>query len=123
MSPTIINYFKLVRIPNIFTTFSNILLGYIFFTNIDHFDFYVIFELISVSAFLYIGGMIQNDYFDIKIDEKERPSRPLPSHKISKKKCFNFNIHIFFVLYNYFIYYRMVYTYNYHNYGHFNFLV
>ena len=87
MSSTIINYFKLVRIPNIFTTVSNILLGYIFFTSIDHFDFYVIFELISISAFLYIGGMIQNDYFDIKIDEKERPSRPLPSNKISKKNA------------------------------------
>ena len=105
MSSTIINYFKLVRIPNIFTTFSNILLGYIFFTNIDHFDFYVIFELISVSAFLYIGGMIQNDYFDIKIDEKERPSRPLPSHKISKKNAliliyisFSYSIIISFII-------------------------
>ena len=87
MSSTIINYFKLVRIPNIFTTVSNILLGYIFFTSIDNFDYHVIFELISISAFLYIGGMIQNDYFDIKIDEKERPSRPLPSNKISKKNA------------------------------------
>jgi hypothetical protein len=105
MSSTIINYFKLVRIPNIFTTFSNILLGYIFFTNIDHIDFYVIFELISVSAFLYIGGMIQNDYFDIKIDEKERPSRPLPSNKISKKNAlilicisFSYSIIISFII-------------------------
>ena len=105
MSSTIINYFKLVRIPNIFTTFSNILLGYIFFTNIDHFEFYVIFELISVSAFLYIGGMIQNDYFDIKIDEKERPSRPLPSNKISKKNAliliyisFSYSIIISFII-------------------------
>ncbi len=87
MSSTIINYFKLVRIPNIFTTVSNILLGYIFFTSIDNFDYHVIFELISISAFLYIGGMIQNDYFDIKIDEKERPARPLPSNKISKKNA------------------------------------
>ncbi len=105
MSSIIINYFKLVRIPNIFTTFSNILLGYIFFTNIDHFEFYVIFELISVSAFLYIGGMIQNDYFDIKIDEKERPSRPLPSDRISKKNAliliyisFSYSIIISFII-------------------------
>ena len=105
MSSTIINYFKLVRIPNIFTTVSNILLGYIFFTSIDHFDFYVIFELISISAFLYIGGMIQNDYFDIKIDEKERPSRPLPSNKISKKNAliliyisFSYSLIISFVI-------------------------
>ena len=62
-------------------------MGYIFFTSIDNFDYHVIFEIISISAFLYIGGMIQNDYFDIKIDEKERPSRPLPSNKISKKNA------------------------------------
>ena len=87
MSSTIINYFKLVRIPNVFTTFSNILLGYIFFTSINYFDYFVIFKLISISAFLYIGGMILNDYFDIKIDTKERPWRPFPSNKISKKNA------------------------------------
>ena len=87
MSSTIINYFKLVRIPNVFTTISNILLGYIFFTSIDYFDYFVIFKLISISAFLYIGGMILNDYFDIKIDKKERPWRPLPSNNISKKNA------------------------------------
>ncbi|MGI9010478.1 MAG: UbiA family prenyltransferase [Nitrososphaeraceae archaeon] len=87
MSSTIINYFRLVRIPNVFTTISNILLGYIFFTSIDSFDYFVIFKLISISAFLYIGGMILNDYFDIKIDKKERPWRPLPSNKISKKNA------------------------------------
>ena len=87
MSSNIINYFRLVRIPNVFTTISNILLGYIFFTSIDHFNYFDIFKLISISAFLYIGGMVLNDYFDIKIDKKERPWRPLPSNKISKKNA------------------------------------
>ena len=87
MSSTILNYFKLVRIPNIFTTISNILLGYIFFTSLEHFDYFEIFKLISISIFLYIGGMILNDYFDIKIDKKERPWRPLPSNQISKKNA------------------------------------
>jgi 4-hydroxybenzoate polyprenyltransferase len=87
MSSTLLNYFKLVRIPNIFTTISNILLGYIFFTTLEHFDYFEIFKLISISIFLYIGGMILNDYFDIKIDKKERPWRPLPSNQISKKNA------------------------------------
>ncbi|MDW3610835.1 MAG: UbiA family prenyltransferase, partial [Nitrososphaeraceae archaeon] len=87
MSSTIINYFRLIRIPNVFTTISNILLGYIFFTSIDHFNYFDMFKLISISAFLYIGGMVLNDYFDIKIDKKERPWRPLPSNKISKKNA------------------------------------
>ena len=87
MSSNIIDYFRLVRIPNVFTTISNILLGYIFFTSIDHFNYFDMFKLISISAFLYIGGMVLNDYFDIKIDKKERPWRPLPSNKISKKNA------------------------------------
>jgi 4-hydroxybenzoate polyprenyltransferase len=87
MSSAITNYFILVRIPNVLTTISNILLGYIFFTSIDHFDYFDVFILISISTSLYIGGMVSNDYFDIKIDKKERPWRPLPSHKISQKNA------------------------------------
>jgi len=87
MSSAIINYFILVRIPNVLTTISNILLGYIFFTSIHHLDYFDVFILISISASLYIGGMVSNDYFDIKIDKKERPLRPLPSNKISKKNA------------------------------------
>ena len=87
MSSAIINYFILVRIPNVLTTISNILLGYIFFTKVDHFDYFYMILLISISAFLYIGGMVLNDYLDIKIDKKERPWRPLPSNKILKKNA------------------------------------
>ncbi len=87
MSSAIINYFILVRIPNVLTTISNILLGYIFFTSIHHLDYFDVFILISISASLYIGGMVSNDYFDIKIDKKERPLRPLASNKVSKKNA------------------------------------
>ena len=87
ISSTVINYLRLVRIANVFTTVSNILLGYFFFTNINNLDYFIIVELISISAFLYIGGMVLNDYFDIKIDKKERPWRPLSSNKITKKNA------------------------------------
>ena len=88
ISSTVINYLRLVRIANVFTTVSNILLGYFFFTNkTNNLDYFIIIELISISAFLYIGGMVLNDYFDIKIDKKERPWRPLSSNKITKKNA------------------------------------
>lgn len=87
ISSTVINYLRLVRIANVFTTVSNILLGYFFFTNNHNLDYFIIVELISISAFLYIGGMVLNDYFDIKIDKKERPWRPLSSNKITKKNA------------------------------------
>jgi 4-hydroxybenzoate polyprenyltransferase len=41
--------------------------------------------LIISSASLYVGGIVLNDYFDIEIDKRERPSRPLPSGVISKR--------------------------------------
>jgi 4-hydroxybenzoate polyprenyltransferase len=37
------------------------------------------------SGLLYIAGIALNDYFDIEIDRKERPSRPLPSGNVPKK--------------------------------------
>jgi 4-hydroxybenzoate polyprenyltransferase len=40
--------------------------------------------LMVSSGLLYIAGIVLNDYFDIEIDKRERPSRPLPSGKISK---------------------------------------
>ena len=34
---------------------------------------------------LYAGGMVLNDVFDLAIDRKERPERPLPSGRISPR--------------------------------------
>jgi 4-hydroxybenzoate polyprenyltransferase len=87
ISSNVINYLRLVRIANVFTTVSNIILGYFFFTNINNLDYFIIAKLILISAMLYIGGMVLNDYFDIKIDKKERPWRPLSSNKITKKNA------------------------------------
>jgi 4-hydroxybenzoate polyprenyltransferase len=39
------------------------------------------------SALLYLSGIVFNDYFDIEVDRKERPSRPLPSGKVTKQKA------------------------------------
>ena len=40
------------------------------------------------SALLYISGIVFNDYFDIEVDRKERPLRPLVSGIITRKKAF-----------------------------------
>jgi 4-hydroxybenzoate polyprenyltransferase len=39
------------------------------------------------SALLYVSGIVFNDFFDIEIDRKERPFRPLPSNEITKQKA------------------------------------
>jgi 4-hydroxybenzoate polyprenyltransferase len=41
--------------------------------------------LMVSSGLLYIGGIVLNDYFDVEIDKRERPFRPLPSGNISKR--------------------------------------
>ena len=77
-------YFQLFRIPNIFTVPPDILAGYLVTTinNLIIIDYYNILLLIFSSIFLYVGGMITNDLFDINIDKIERPSRPVASGKI-----------------------------------------
>jgi len=79
-------YLRLIRLPNVFTTPSNILAGYFaaVTTAPAEADGVQLIALMVSSGLLYIAGIVLNDYFDIEIDKKERPSRPLPSGKISK---------------------------------------
>jgi 4-hydroxybenzoate polyprenyltransferase len=44
--------------------------------------------LVTSSILLYTSGLVFNDYFDIETDIKERPYRPLPSGRISKRVAF-----------------------------------
>ncbi|WP_100615712.1 UbiA-like protein EboC [Confluentibacter citreus] len=41
--------------------------------------------LILASVFLYAGGVVLNDVFDLKIDKEERPERPIPNGVVSLK--------------------------------------
>jgi 4-hydroxybenzoate polyprenyltransferase len=85
-------YITLVRLPNIFTAVSNILPGYCIivtaisnsFTNTN---LLYLAGLLVTSSLLYMTGIVLNDYFDIEIDKKERPTRPLPSGNVSKRKA------------------------------------
>lgn len=73
--------------PNIFTVPSNVISGYLIVTPLSGLDPINLFILILSSTFLYMSGVVFNDYFDIEIDRKERPSRPLPSGSISKQRA------------------------------------
>lgn len=81
-------FLLLVRLPNIFTTPTNILTGYFAVVlpsgNVDALQ---VSYLIFSSALLYVAGIVFNDYFDIEIDLRERPHRPLPSKSITTKKA------------------------------------
>jgi 4-hydroxybenzoate polyprenyltransferase len=81
-------YLLLARLPNLFTAPSNILAGYFTvilpsYANASHLTI-----LMLSSVLIYVSGIVFNDYFDIEVDRRERPLRPLPSGKVTKQKAF-----------------------------------
>ena len=81
------NYLLLIRLPNLFTLPSNILLGFVLVTTftLTITSAVQILIVIAISTLLYCVGLVLNDLFDYEIDKKERPNRPLASGKISRK--------------------------------------
>jgi hypothetical protein len=80
-------YLLLIRAPNLFTVPSNILSGYFATTLLGDANMTQLLLLIFSSIFLYLSGIILNDYFDINVDRKERPNRPLASGQIKKRSA------------------------------------
>ena len=64
---------------------SNILAGYFAAITLAEADSTHLVALVASSCLLYVAGIVLNDYFDIEIDKRERPFRPLPSRNISKR--------------------------------------
>lgn len=66
------DYLTLVRVPNLFTLPSNVLVGY-FSSNIYNvIEINTIILVILSSACLYAAGVIFNDIADKQTDRKER---------------------------------------------------
>ncbi|MDE1830404.1 MAG: UbiA family prenyltransferase [Thaumarchaeota archaeon] len=84
---TLRKYLQLARLPNVFTSPTNILAGYFILTPLSEANFINLAILMTSSAFFYVAGVIFNDYFDMELDKKERPFRPLPSDAISKERA------------------------------------
>lgn len=80
-------YLLLIRLPNVFTAPSNILTGYFAAVTVAEANSVHLIALMVSSGLLYIGGIVLNDYFDVEIDKRERPFRPLASGRISKRQA------------------------------------
>ena len=77
-----------MRIPTVFTALSNILCGYLITHKLTPADLprqNDLWLLLISSAGLYLGGMVLNDVFDTALDAVERPERPIPSGRISRR--------------------------------------
>ena len=81
------DYLYLIRAPNLFTVPSNILAGYFAMVPMGLVDVGQLLSVIFSSIFLYISGIVLNDYVDIKVDAEERPDRPLVSGRITKRNA------------------------------------
>ena len=93
MSPRILAYLRLVRLPTVFTALADIFLGFLLthrtLISDDGPNPLPMFLLLcAASAGLYLSGMVFNDYFDRLIDAQERPNRPIPSGAISPVSAF-----------------------------------
>jgi 4-hydroxybenzoate polyprenyltransferase len=77
-------YLQLVRLPNVFTALADILLAALAAQALpQHLPAFVLLAL--ASACLYSGGMVWNDFFDLEQDRHERPYRPLPSGRVTRR--------------------------------------
>ncbi|WP_299535798.1 UbiA-like protein EboC [Ulvibacterium sp.] len=85
-------YLRLARPANLPTAAADILAGVAIAGALSH-DF-IDFDaktktmlLVFASVFLYAGGVVLNDVFDLDLDKVERPERPIPSGLIPLKSA------------------------------------
>ena len=77
-------YLQLLRLPNVFTAMADVTMGFLFTQVVfASGDGWVLAALIAASSLLYMAGVVLNDVFDLEIDARQRPDRPLPSGRIS----------------------------------------
>lgn len=86
-------WLQLVRLPNLFTAQSNVLVG----AWAVRADSAATAGLLIASTFLYAAGTTLNDHFDREEDARERPARPIPSGRIAPRAAYRAAIAFFVV--------------------------
>ncbi|MEK6674404.1 MAG: UbiA family prenyltransferase [Planctomycetota bacterium] len=84
-------YLELVRAPNLFTAAADSLAGFLYVGGTSS-NFFDAAALVFASVFLYAGGVALNDVCDANVDRVERPGRPIPSRRISRREATTFAI-------------------------------
>lgn len=82
LSPRSLAYFRLLRLPAVFTAISNSLAAQWIATG-GRPQWPELGLLVMASTTLYLAGMVLNDCFDLAEDHRDRPQRPLPSGAVS----------------------------------------
>lgn len=92
-------YLVLMRPPNLLTALADILAGFAASSSLYHVVGAGPFEFVQhdlpwgsltltgfSSICLYAGGVVLNDVFDARLDQLERPERPIPSGLVTRKQ-------------------------------------
>lgn len=74
-------WLELLRLPNLFTVPGDVIVGWVMVGMKGVFPWFAILA----SLALYSVGLLLNDLLDVRTDTKERPQRPLPSKRVSKR--------------------------------------
>ncbi len=79
-------WMQLIRPSNVLTAISDVLAGVALAclltqSGLPHIE--LLSKISLASMFLYMGGIVFNDVFDVQLDKTERPERPIPSGRIS----------------------------------------
>ena len=83
---TLTAYLQLIRLPNVLTAAADSLAGWLLVGG-SLGDPSGWIPLVSASMVLYASGTALNDVFDLEVDRAERPSRPLPSGRVSLRSA------------------------------------
>lgn len=87
------SWITLFRVSNLPTVWSNVLTAFIL--SATGFSWHTLLITVISLSLIYCGGMALNDIRDHSIDLQQRPSRPLPSGKISPRAASSITILLF----------------------------
>jgi 4-hydroxybenzoate polyprenyltransferase len=77
-------YLELIRLPNLPTAMADVAMGFLVVRVVSGpRDGLLLGILLAASTLLYTAGVVLNDVFDIHVDARQRPERPLPSGRVS----------------------------------------
>jgi len=79
-------YAELLRVSNVLTAVADVWMGMVVATGTLA-PASLSVPLTAISVLLYLSGMVLNDVFDVQQDAAERPTRPIPSGRISRTEA------------------------------------
>ena len=81
-------YVELLRVSNLPTVFSNVLVGAALGADGGDMPWEVALPCVAAVVCFYFGGVALNDAVDVNVDRIERPERPVPSGRLSAAQAY-----------------------------------